>query len=202
MTGLATSSGPTLLGKLRALEERVSATRHINAFNFTAVMSELADLLPEIIAQIESTTPASAPLVKPENAMRTINDHKVNPANDTLTITVQDAPGSGGANHLYMIEGFDTSSNASDPFTSRHGQPAKHATVLFQNGPIPEVGVNGVTHEALLAIVADRLRSFQAGPFACKANACALTHIEEAQHWLQQRTIERMRRGVEGTHAV
>jgi hypothetical protein len=54
----------------------------------------------------------------------------------------------------------------------------------------------------LLAIVADRLRSFQKGQYACKANACALTHIEEAQHWLQQRTIERMRRGVEGTHAV
>lgn len=73
---------------------------------------------------------------------------------------------------------------------------------LFQNGPIPESGVNGVTHEVLLAIVADRLRSFQKGPYACKANACALTHIEEAQHWLQQRTIERMRRGVEGTHTV
>jgi|WetSurMetagenome_2_1015567.scaffolds.fasta_scaffold592075_2 hypothetical protein len=30
----------------------------------------------------------------------------------------------------------------------------------------------------------------------------ALKHLEEAQHWLQQRTIERMRRGVEGTHTV
>ncbi len=63
-------------------------------------------------------------------------------------------------------------------------------------------GVNGITHEVLLEIVADRLRSFQKGPYSCKANACALTHIEEAQHWLQQRTIERMRRGVEGTHTV
>lgn len=134
--------------------------------------------------------------------MRTLNEHKINPANDTLSITVMDAPGSGGANHHYRIEGFNTTSNASDPFVERHGGPAEHATVLFQNGPIPEVGVNGVTHEALLAIVADRLRAFQAGPFACKANACALTHIEEAQHWLQQRTIERMRRGVEGTHTV
>jgi hypothetical protein len=74
---------------------------------------------------------------------------------------------------------------------------------LFQNGPISVDGngVNGVTHEALLAIVADRLRSFQKGQYSCKANACALTHIEEAMHWLQQRTIERMRRGVEGTLA-
>lgn len=134
--------------------------------------------------------------------MRTIDDHKVNPANDVLTITVADEPGAGGASHLYQVTGFNTASNPSDPFTERHGQPAEHATILFQNGPIAEVGVNGLTHEALLAIVADRLRSFQKGPYACKANACALTHIEEAQHWLQQRTIERMRRGVEGTHTV
>lgn len=134
--------------------------------------------------------------------MRTIDDHKVNPANDTLTVKVEGEVGAGGANHLYTITGFDTTSNPDDPFVARHGEPAKHATVLFQNGPINEVGVNGVTHEVLLAIVADRLRSFQKGPYSCKANACALTHIEEAQHWLQQRTIERMRRGVEGTHTV
>ena len=134
--------------------------------------------------------------------MRTIDDHKVNPANDTLTVTVADEPGAGGANHRYEVRGFNTETNPSEPFNDRYGQPATHTTILFQNGPINESGVNGVTHEVLLAIVADRLRSFQKGPYSCKANACALTHIEEAQHWLQQRTIERMRRGVEGTHTV
>ena len=129
--------------------------------------------------------------------MRTINDHKVNPANDTLTITVMDEPGAGGAHHHYDISGFLANTNPSSPDPDIKGQ-----CILFQNGPIAEAGVNGVTHEALLAIVADRLRSFQNGPYACKANACALTHIEEAMHWLQQRTIERMRRGVEGTHTV
>ena len=133
--------------------------------------------------------------------MRTIEDHKVNPANDTLSITVVDEPGAGGANHAYKVSGFDLSTNPS----AGDGVLQNAATstmVYFQNGPIPESGVNGLTHEALLAIVADRLRSFQKGPYSCKANACALTHIEEAQHWLQQRTIERMRRGVEGTHTV
>ena len=132
--------------------------------------------------------------------MRTLSDHIVNPANDKITISVTDEPGTGGANHLYMVEGFDTTTNPSCPFVARHGEPAKHATILFQNGPINEVGVNGITQEVLLAIVADRLRSFQGGPFACRENALALTKIEEAQHWLQQRTLERMRRGVEGTH--
>lgn len=134
-----------------------------------------------------------------KRAMRTIDEHKVNPANDTLTISVTDEPGAGGANHRYEITGIDESRNIS---ADADDMEPNSLTILFQNGPIPETGVNGVTHEALLAIVADRLRSFQKGPYSCKANACALTHIEEAQHWLQQRTIERMRRGVEGTHTV
>jgi hypothetical protein len=132
--------------------------------------------------------------------MRMLTDHIVNPANDKLAIVARDEPGAGGANHLYRITGFDSSTNASDPWVAIYGSPATNSHVLFQNGPINEVGVNGVTHEALLAIIADRLRSFQAGPFACRENALALTKIEEAQMWLQRRTLERMRRGVEGTH--
>lgn len=132
---------------------------------------------------------------------RILTDHIVNPANDKLRIEVLDQPGAGGANHLYQITGFDTATNPSCPFVARHGSPAKHSTVLFQNGPIAEVGVNGVTHEALLAILVDRMRSFQAGPFACRENALALTKLEEAQMWLLQRTRARMARGVEGTHA-
>lgn len=123
----------------------------------------------------------------PGAMLRELTEHKVNQSNDELSVGILDEPGHGGASHEYVIE---------------HGTVPKMLHVRFQNGPIGEVGVNGVTHEALLAIVADRLRSFQKGPYSCKANACALTHIEEAQHWLQQRTIERMRRGVEGTHAL
>lgn len=129
--------------------------------------------------------------------MRTLEDHKVNPANDALSVIAADEPGSGGAHHCYEINGFSTERNP-----SYRDESDPELMILFQNGPINEVGVNGVTHEALLAIVADRLRCFQKGPYATKANACALTHIEEAMHWLQQRTIERMRRGVEGTHTV
>jgi hypothetical protein len=136
--------------------------------------------------------------------MRTLEDHKVNPANDTLTITVVDEPGSGGASHAYFISGADFHSNPGNKAALDYANEAdaEGQVILFQSGPINEAGVNGLTHEVLLAIVADRLRGFQKGPFSCKANACALTHIEEAMHWLQQRTIERMRRGVEGTHTV
>lgn len=117
--------------------------------------------------------------------MRKLTGHKVNDANIQLEVQVVDEPGSGGANHVYTIEG---------------GNPTWVVHLPFQNGPIKEVGVNGITQEALLEIVADRLRSFQAGPFSSRENAVALTHIETAQLWLHKRTLDRLARGVEGTH--
>lgn len=118
--------------------------------------------------------------------MRTIEDHKVNNSLNNLTISVVDEPGQGGANHEYLV----------------HDNINDYVELSFQNGPIGEVGVNGITHEVLLAIVIDRLRSFQKGPYACQANEQALIHTQEALHWLQQRTIERMRRGVEGKNIL
>lgn len=131
---------------------------------------------------------------------RLIESHKVNPANDTLTIEVLDEPGAGGACHLYHILGYNSETNPSDPFVARYGRPSVHSTVLFQNGPIAEVGVNGVTHEVLLAILIDRMEAFQAGPYANDYNADALDHMRNALDALLARTRERMDRGVEGTH--
>jgi len=126
---------------------------------------------------------------------RTITDHTVegDSVNHQLTINVVDEPGVGGANHEYHIDWLTEHGGAFD-------EKPNHLLVSFQNGPIKEHGTNGVTHEALLAIVIDRLRSFQAGPYSCRDNAVALTHCEEALMWLQRRTRERIKRGVEGTH--
>ena len=131
--------------------------------------------------------------------VRELTSHKVNPANEKLQIQVLDEPGAGGANHLYGVYGLHTGTNKSADGSIRDDTCIK---VLFQNGPIPECGVNGVTHEALLAIVEDRLKSFQCGPFACRENAVALTKIQEAMMWLHKRTRDREARGVEGTHTV
>jgi hypothetical protein len=129
--------------------------------------------------------------------MRKLSDHIISGNQAVqLEIEVRDEPGQGGANHEYIIRGFDDSDNPSNGVV----QGDKSLRILFQNGPIKEYGVNGITGEALLAIQIDRLRSFQAGAFACRENAIALTHCEEALMWLQRRTVERIKRGVEGTH--
>jgi hypothetical protein len=114
---------------------------------------------------------------------RQLTAHQSNPANAEIQINVIDKPGAGGANHHYEIV-----------------LPNGDVTVIkFQNGPIAEAGVNGVTQEALLAIVADRLESFQAGPFKCPQNTTALQYVMRAMFWLHDRTKRRQARGVEGT---
>lgn len=124
--------------------------------------------------------------------MRTITDHKLNGLNDALEINVLDEPGQGGANHEYAI-------SFGDP-EDRTGHSQRTTRISFQNGPIKEAGVNGISGEALLAIVIDRLRSFQAGPFACDDNAEALACIQTGLELLQRRTRQRLARGVEGTN--
>lgn len=130
--------------------------------------------------------------------MREIHEHKTNPANRELAIRVTDEPGHGWANYRYEITGFDYTSNASATLEDTDSA----VVILFQNGPIKEFGINGLTQEALLAIVIDRLRSFQNGPFACQENSFAFALCQEALFYLNQRTYKRMACGVEGTSQV
>ena len=132
--------------------------------------------------------------------MRQLTDHIVegDSTNHQLEIQVIDEPGKGGANNAYAITGFDISSN---PSAKAEGVgDGFFDIVLFQNGPIREFGVNGVTHEALLAIVIDRLKCYQAGPYSCSDNEQALNACHFALSKLQNRTRARIARGVEGTH--
>lgn len=123
--------------------------------------------------------------------MRELTSHKINGLNEALRIEVLDEPGSGGANHLYGI-------TSTEP-RSADSPPAVTLPVRFQNGPINEAGVNGISNEALLAIVEDRLKGFAAGPYSTRENSIALTHVQDAMHWLHHRTRDRVARGVEGT---
>lgn len=155
-----------------------------------------AQAFEEGYARLPDAVAAAAP--QPVEGKRELGGHRVNPANDRLRIVVDDERGPGGANHRYVISGFDASSNPSH----RDPEGRDHKVVLFQNGPIGEVGVNGVTQEALIAILMDRLEGFQRGPFACSDNENALHCLRMAKAWLHRRTEARMERGVEGTHAI
>jgi hypothetical protein len=111
----------------------------------------------------------------------------------SLDIHAVDEPGSGGAHHRYDITGFDTATNPSSRDPIGYVSSFSSCIILFQNGPLltpVEQYPNGVTHEALLAIVADRLTDFQAGPFACDENAVAeferAVDVEVSAGWVPQ----------------
>jgi hypothetical protein len=126
-----------------------------------------------------------------EKFMRELTSHKVNGLNEALRICVLDKPGQGSACHQYEIAWGNAPEDMSE---------ANPTFIQFQDGPIAEVGVNGISQEALLAIVEDRLIGFQTGEYACRENAIALTKVQEAMQWLLKRTRDRMARGVEGTN--
>ena len=108
-------------------------------------------------------------------------------------VVVADEPSEGGACHEYYI----------NRGVGRENAPVgEFGHVQFQNGPIMDNGVNGCHNEDLLAIVIDRLQHFQRGKFECRENTAALVELEKALSWLNHRTNERIRRGVEGTNQL
>lgn len=157
-------------------------------YNADAIVQYITNnVLPNELASSGAHPSTPVPDPTPEasalDVRRVLKGHQVNPANDLLDVLVLDEPGDGGASHNYLVRG-----------------PSFEVFLHFQNGPIAEKGVNGITQEALLEILIDRLTGFQSGRFANTYNQAALEHLQRAQGELLARTKERVQRGVEGTH--
>ena len=140
--------------------------------------------------------------------MRTITDHVVNGLTESIEVTAQGEPGPGGANHKYHI-GYKCGIHV-----DADGFPLTRSLLIrFQNGPIASPkDFNGVSNEAILAVLIDRIRGFQfqrnedgsfdyskPGKFACVENMNALFSLQDALRYLKSRTEKRMARGVEGS---
>lgn len=119
--------------------------------------------------------------------MRTLDiHHDGHGLNESIVITT-DTPDPSGAAHEYSAH----IESGADGWQVAH--------VQFQKGPRNVEGsIAGMTEAALLAILIDRLRGFQAGPYSCRENAIQLTHLEECLHWTKARADERARRNVLG----
>lgn len=59
---------------------------------------------------------------------------------------------------------------------------------------------NGTDVETVITAAIQRLQQYQDSPLKCRQNALMITHLEEALHWAWDRTREREKRKVEGTH--
>ena len=79
--------------------------------------------------------------------------------------------------------------------------------ITWQNGPLGRGDErnqpNGAFVEGVILAAIGRLQFYQTasgGKFACRENALAITKLEEALMWLEERTRAREERAVEGTH--
>lgn len=72
-------------------------------------------------------------------------------------------------------------------------------TVTFYEMNEDGTTVEGTTLEEMLRVSIERLQHLNS-KFPCRENALAITKMEEALHWLNHRTADRIKRGVEGKH--
>ena len=103
--------------------------------------------------------------------------------------------------HRYELENFEAKDQPGQILQFIEKMPAPPDTLTglpAQPGHLVTCA-DGTTNEEVLKVLIDRMNSLQAN-FPCRENAIALTHIEEALMWLQRRTVERIKRGVEGAH--
>ncbi|HFK1435026.1 hypothetical protein CN553_12640 [Bacillus cereus] len=76
----------------------------------------------------------------------------------------------------------------------------EHINIKFQEGTVQKHGVNGAQIEDVIDVLVERLEGFQKGGYPCRENALAITKLEEARMWLNERTRKRQKQGVEGKY--
>lgn len=95
--------------------------------------------------------------------------------------------------HVYEVENF-VDKNISQTITFLKKQPKEEGSTEL------ELVHDGTTNEEVLSVILDRLQSGNA-KVPSRETAIAITKIQEALMWLEQRTKDRLSRGVEGTNA-
>lgn len=94
--------------------------------------------------------------------------------------------------HAYQLRNFESDSTQEIKFIQK--APRNPATTEL------ETLQEGTTNEEVLAMLINRMYFLQE-KFPCRENALVITKLEESLMWLEKRTEDRKRRGVEGKFA-
>ena len=129
-----------------------------------------------------------------ENASN--EDASQSPSFANLTFDAGPVNEENGSSSRYVLSGFNAETNPA----VGEGDNKQEVVIIFQNGVLPEVGVNGVTPELLIDVLIHKFEGFQSGKFACEENEQALTGLRSSKAAIQSRLNNRQARGVEGTY--
>lgn len=120
--------------------------------------------------------------------MRQISSQNAH-GSSALRITADEVPFRGFSAHRYVVEGFDTSANRAvraDGFVPRF----RELSIIFATDEAAnDVLPDGVTIDALLAIVADHLSAKVNGPNGTMGKSLALEYVESARDVLAQDAV-------------
>ncbi len=81
------------------------------------------------------------------------------------------------------------------------GEGLENQKVVFYKLNLDGTDENGTTLEEMLRVSIERLNDLNRR-FPCRENSIAITKMEEALMWLNKRTEDRKKRGVEGQHKI
>lgn len=95
--------------------------------------------------------------------------------------------------HLYELDQFESTDGGNQRIQFIHKEPINPGAKEL------ETVSNGTTNEEVLAILIDRMYFLQT-KFPCRENSIVITKLEESLMWLNKRTSNRNKRGVEGRH--
>ena len=99
---------------------------------------------------------------------------------------------------LYLKTHYRDSKGESQYFMAT---PEGNLTFKIQDGPIKEVGQNGAQAADLLLLCKELFHALNKS-YPCRENSLTITKIEEALHWQEARTRDRVGRKVEGRNAA
>lgn len=109
--------------------------------------------------------------------MRQLQNHKVGLLGSKIDVNVDD-PRVMGANTRYVATAPTADGEVISILTD----------VQFQDGPVADIGVKGISPQVLLAITQDHLAGLNSGEMGCHELRVALNHIHEALNALDART--------------
>jgi len=104
-----------------------------------------------------------------------------------------------------MLAEYDACNRQDDDGNPTGGQVRGDGLRIdWQDGPLgrgkDRKAPNGAFVETVIDACRQRIQFYQDSKFKCRENALAITKLEEALMWLNKRTTDREKRGVEGEH--
>lgn len=97
------------------------------------------------------------------------------------------------AGHTYELSNFENKDQAGQILQFIHKEP------IVDGKPELHTISDGTTNEEVLEVLINRM-NYLNSKFPCRENSIVITHLETALLWLEKRTNDRIKRGVEGVN--